>query len=151
MFVTFDEVQRPVWVVTGASSGVGQAIALEAVQSLDAIVFAIGRTEEALKPAADAGCRAVPLNVAGPAEAVTASLNYVLASVGKIDVLVNAAGYLLEGAVEETRYCFIPHHIFLKKERERKRKNTKGVNIGVKRRRRKKQKKKTKEKGVRLT
>ncbi|KAI4864289.1 hypothetical protein F4820DRAFT_449127 [Hypoxylon rubiginosum] len=102
MFVTFDEVQRPVWVVTGASSGVGQAIALEAVQSLDAIVFAIGRTEEALKPAADAGCRAVPLNVAGPAEAVTASLNYVLASVGKIDVLVNAAGYLLEGAVEET-------------------------------------------------
>ncbi|KAI1762631.1 hypothetical protein GGR53DRAFT_532454 [Hypoxylon sp. FL1150] len=102
MFVTFDEVQRPVWVVTGASSGVGQAIALEAVQSLNAIVFAVGRTEEALQPVADAGCRPVPLNVAGPAEDVTASLMAALSSVGKIDVLVNAAGYLLEGAVEET-------------------------------------------------
>ncbi|KAI0164504.1 hypothetical protein GGR52DRAFT_127343 [Hypoxylon sp. FL1284] len=102
MFVTFDEVKRPVWVVTGASSGLGLAIAREAVESLNAIVFAVGRTEESLKPAADAGCRAVPLNVAGPAETVTTSINYVLSSVGKIDVLVNAAGYLLEGAVEET-------------------------------------------------
>lgn len=114
MFVTFDEVQRPVWVVTGASSGLGQAIALEAVQSLNAIVFAIGRTEEALQPVTDAGCRPVLLNVAGPAEDITASLMAVLSSVGKIDVLVNAAGYLLEGAVEETRYYLsIPSHTYL--------------------------------------
>ncbi|KAI1381062.1 hypothetical protein F4677DRAFT_405761 [Hypoxylon crocopeplum] len=97
-----DQTIHPVWVVTGASSGIGQAIALEAVRSLNAIVFAIGRNEEALRSVAKAGCRIIHLDIASPAEASIAAVNDIVTSVGRIDVLVNAAGYLLEGSFEET-------------------------------------------------
>lgn len=98
-------VGRSVWIVTGASSGIGQAIALEASQSANAIVYAIGRDEEALKSLArEGGCRVITLDIADPAAEFTSVVNSIVASAGKVDVLVNAAGYLLEGAVEETRY-----------------------------------------------
>ncbi|KAI8628355.1 hypothetical protein F5Y19DRAFT_149368 [Xylariaceae sp. FL1651] len=94
--------RHSVWVVTGASSGIGQAIALEAIQCADITVIAIGRKQEGLKITAAAGCRTLSLDLTTSVEKCTQAIDSIVASCGKIDVLVNAAGYLLEGAVEET-------------------------------------------------
>lgn len=106
MSISTDEVKPLVWVVTGASSGIGRAIALEAVQTPGATVYAIGRDQEALKSLAKAGCLVIPLDVTDAAEKAEATVTEVVKNASKIDVLVNAAGYLLEGGVEETRYDF---------------------------------------------
>ncbi|KAI1261344.1 hypothetical protein F5Y18DRAFT_202353 [Xylariaceae sp. FL1019] len=91
-----------VWVVTGASSGIGKAIAQAAVATEDAIVYAIGRDLETLKPLAEVGCRITRLDVAEPFDVAQTAVAKIEEEAGRIDVLVNAAGYLLEGGVEET-------------------------------------------------
>ncbi|KAI1111368.1 hypothetical protein F5Y14DRAFT_315188 [Nemania sp. NC0429] len=102
MSTSADEVKPLVWVVTGASSGIGKAIALEAVQTPGAIVYAIGRDQEALRPLAKAGCLVVRLDVTDEASKIEATIAEIVKDSGKVDILVNAAGYLLEGGVEET-------------------------------------------------
>lgn len=94
-------VRRPVWVVTGASSGIGQAIALEAARF--ATVVAVGRNAARLDPVVRAGCRALELDVAASSEQLAEAVAGIAEREGTVDVLVNAAGYLLEGAAEETR------------------------------------------------
>ncbi|KAK4196464.1 putative oxidoreductase [Triangularia verruculosa] len=91
---------QPVWLVTGASSGLGLAVAIEATKT--AAVFAIGRDQHGLEVAAKAGCRTVQLDLRASADHISAVLADVIKTVGRVDVLVNAAGYILEGAVEET-------------------------------------------------
>ncbi|KAF4543307.1 Short-chain dehydrogenase/reductase SDR [Lasiodiplodia theobromae] len=93
-------VRRPVWVVTGASSGIGQAIALEAARF--ATVVAVGRSAARLEPVVRAGCRALELDVTSSSEQLAQAVAGIAEREGTIDVLVNAAGYLLEGAAEET-------------------------------------------------
>jgi len=99
--------RRPVWVVTGASSGLGHAIALQAVQQQSVTVVAIGRDRKGLEAAANAGCRTIELDLRAPAGDLEAAVDGILKTEGPVDVLVNAAGYILEGAIEETR-CVIP-------------------------------------------
>ncbi|KAI0409183.1 hypothetical protein F4802DRAFT_239417 [Xylaria palmicola] len=102
MSTSTDEVKPLIWAITGASSGIGKAIALEAIQTPGAVVYAIGRNQEALKLVAQAGCRVVVLDIGGPTGKVEAAIDEIVRDAGRIDVLVNAAGYLLEGGVEET-------------------------------------------------
>jgi NAD(P)-dependent dehydrogenase (short-subunit alcohol dehydrogenase family) len=82
--------------VTGASSGIGHAIA----RSLAGDGFAVFGTSRKGGGAAD-GIEMLALDVRSD-ESVEACMAGLLERVGKIDVLVNNAGYLLGGAVEET-------------------------------------------------
>lgn len=96
------EVQR-VWCVTGASRGLGREIALAALASGDAVV-ATARSKDSLQQAfPDAGERllTVQLDVRDEASAA-AVVEAALAHFGRIDVLVNNAGYGLVGAIEES-------------------------------------------------
>jgi NAD(P)-dependent dehydrogenase (short-subunit alcohol dehydrogenase family) len=90
-----------VWLITGASSGFGRAIALAALARGD-VVVAAGRNVEALRAiGADDRVLPVRLDVTDAAErkaAVTAALH----RFGRVDVLVNNAGRTQVGAVEET-------------------------------------------------
>src|SRR5919197_3406631 len=91
-----------VWLITGASSGLGRALA-EAVLERGGRVVATARKHERLADlSARHGDRAVamPLDVAD-AEQTRAAIAAAVDAFGRIDVVVNNAGYGLFGALEE--------------------------------------------------
>ncbi|NUS84973.1 MAG: SDR family NAD(P)-dependent oxidoreductase [Streptomyces sp.] len=92
-----------VWLVTGASSGFGRAIAEAAVAAGDIVVAAARRTAllDDLVAAHPDQVEALPLDVTDIA-GVQAAVDGVAARHGRIDVLVNNAGRGMVGAVEET-------------------------------------------------
>src|SRR5271156_215506 len=90
-------------VVTGASSGIGKAAALEFAARGHTVFAAARREDELAKLAAASAARitAVPLDVTD-AESVAAAATRIdeLTDGHGVDVLVNSAGYALGGAVE---------------------------------------------------
>jgi len=92
-----------VWFVTGASSGFGREIVEEALRRGDSVVAA-ARSVDALADVAardPARVHVVKLDVTRP-EDVRTGVASALARFGRVDVLVNNAGYSVVGAVEET-------------------------------------------------
>jgi len=92
-----------VWLITGASRGLGRAFAQAALDEGDAVVLT-ARTPSAvadLCAAHPAATLALELDVTDRAAAHRAVAG-ALDSFGRIDVLVNSAGYGLHAAVEET-------------------------------------------------
>jgi NAD(P)-dependent dehydrogenase (short-subunit alcohol dehydrogenase family) len=93
-------------IVTGASSGIGRAVA-KRLAADGFHVLAVGRDERALDDvcreiAADAGRAArLTADVTSP-EAPAAIVNHALAALGGIDAVVNAAGVIASGGVTET-------------------------------------------------
>jgi NAD(P)-dependent dehydrogenase (short-subunit alcohol dehydrogenase family) len=91
-----------VWFITGASSGIGKALAEHALADGDTVVGTFRQAEEA-----DAFSRTSPgrsigtvADVRDAAEAA-AAVGQAIGEVGRIDVVVNAAAYAIVGAVEE--------------------------------------------------
>jgi NAD(P)-dependent dehydrogenase (short-subunit alcohol dehydrogenase family) len=90
-----------VWLITGASSGFGSAIAQAAVERGDSVV-ATARRVESLETLEEGDRVAfVPLDVTD-ADQRTAAVAAAIERFGRIDVLVNNAGRTQVGAVEET-------------------------------------------------
>ncbi|MGY4818235.1 oxidoreductase [Pseudomonas chlororaphis subsp. piscium] len=85
--------------VTGASSGIGEATALK-LKALGYTVYAAARRVERMHPLAQAGLQVLPLDVTDDAS-MQACVQDILARSGRIDVLVNNAGYGSYGAVED--------------------------------------------------
>ncbi len=91
-----------IWFVTGATRGIGREIARAALAAGDRVVVT-GRRLDALHAAFDShGDRVLPLtlDVADPAQA-EAAVGEALKRFGRIDVLINNAGYGQLGAFEE--------------------------------------------------
>ncbi|MCB0939934.1 MAG: SDR family NAD(P)-dependent oxidoreductase [Mycobacterium sp.] len=86
-------------IVTGASSGIGAATARR-LNAMGYTVYAAARRLELMAPLADAGVRPVRVDVTDEA-ALTALVDRVVAECGRIDVLVNNAGYGAMGAFED--------------------------------------------------
>jgi NAD(P)-dependent dehydrogenase (short-subunit alcohol dehydrogenase family) len=99
--VTHPHTFKRVWMITGASRGIGARIAEAALAHGDAVV-ATARDAAAVEQrlGAQPGLLAVALDVTDEAQAARA-VGAALARFGHIDVLVNNAGYGLLGAVEE--------------------------------------------------
>jgi NAD(P)-dependent dehydrogenase (short-subunit alcohol dehydrogenase family) len=91
-----------VWFVTGASSGFGRAIAREVLARGGRLV-ATGRDPDALQPlVAEDEDRAMALGLdITDAAAVREVVDRAVSRFGRIDVVVNNAGYAHVGAVEE--------------------------------------------------
>ncbi|MGW6792191.1 oxidoreductase [Streptomyces chartreusis] len=92
-----------VWLITGASSGFGRAVADAALAEGDVVVGAVRRPEglEDLVAAHPDQVEALRLDV-GDTGAAEAAVRDVIARHGRIDVLVNNAGRTHVGAFEET-------------------------------------------------
>ena len=95
--------QQRVWLITGASSGFGRAIAEAALGAGDIVVAAARRPEAMAELVESAPDRVTALQLdVTDAERVEAAVAEVLDRHGRVDVLVNNAGRGLIGAVEET-------------------------------------------------
>jgi NAD(P)-dependent dehydrogenase (short-subunit alcohol dehydrogenase family) len=86
-------------IVTGASSGIGHATALR-LKAAGFIVFAGARRVQKMKDLAEVGIHVVDLDVTDDASMVTL-VDRVTNETGRIDVLVNNAGYGAFGALED--------------------------------------------------
>lgn len=98
--------QRKVAVVTGASSGIGRASALLFAQN-GMNVLAVGRNEEALADLSSEAAGSEGIIKAHPADVTEITqIDEVIASTievfGQIDVLVNSAGVIKSGSIEDT-------------------------------------------------
>jgi NADP-dependent 3-hydroxy acid dehydrogenase YdfG len=93
--------------VTGASSGIGKATALTLNQARY-ITYATARRLDTLRDLEQAGCRTLQLDVTDEASMI-AAIKIIEAGYGAIDVLVNNAGYGLNGPVEELEINAVRH------------------------------------------
>ena len=85
--------------VTGGSSGIGEDAALRLKQK-GFEVYAVARRVDRMKALADAGVHVFGMDVTDD-ESMTSGVQRILDEQGRIDVLVNNAGYGSFGAVED--------------------------------------------------
>lgn len=85
--------------VTGASSGIGEATALT-LKELGYTVYAAARRVERMASLADHGVHIVKLDVTDD-DSMVAGVERIISETGRIDVLVNNAGYGSYGALED--------------------------------------------------
>ncbi|MFH7598083.1 SDR family NAD(P)-dependent oxidoreductase [Streptomyces racemochromogenes] len=91
-----------VWFVTGASRGLGRAVAEVVLEAGDAVVATARRVETLGGLVERFGDRVVPMTLdVTDRPAVFATVAEAAERAGRIDVLLNNAGYGLAGAVEE--------------------------------------------------
>jgi len=90
---------RKVALITGGSSGIGMATACR-LQADGLIVYAAARRADKLAELVPSGVRTLALDVTED-DSATKAVNEILAVEGRIDVLVNNAGYGSYGALEE--------------------------------------------------
>lgn len=91
--------ERQVALVTGASSGIGEQTALELLRR-GFIVYGAARRVDRMSSLVDAGGHAIAMDVTDDAS-VRAAVDRITAEQGRIDVLVNNAGYGSYGALED--------------------------------------------------
>lgn len=91
-----------VWFITATSSGFGKTIALEAL-SRGHKVIATARDSSKLTLLKEKGAALLDVDVTSDEETLAAKLKEANSIYGKITHVVNAAGYILVGAIEEAR------------------------------------------------
>jgi NAD(P)-dependent dehydrogenase (short-subunit alcohol dehydrogenase family) len=85
--------------VTGGSSGIGEATALK-LQELGYTTYAAARRVERMEHLTTTGIRPLAMDVTDD-ESMQSGIEQIVAEEGRIDVLVNAAGYGSYGALED--------------------------------------------------
>ncbi|MFE7723515.1 SDR family NAD(P)-dependent oxidoreductase [Nocardia rhizosphaerihabitans] len=90
----------PIWFITGASSGIGRELAVQALAAGETVVAVARRTETLGELGEHDRLLAVEADVRNEA-AVAKAVEQSVARFGRIDIVANLAGYGLFGAVEE--------------------------------------------------
>ena len=90
-----------VWLVTGANSGFGAEFVKQILARGDKVI-ATGRNPNKLSALANTGAHLLTLDVTSPLDELKAIAKEAVKVYGRIDVLVNNAGYIELGTVEET-------------------------------------------------
>ncbi|WP_420346507.1 SDR family oxidoreductase [Pelagibius sp.] len=88
-------------VITGASSGIGEAVAERLRAGGYRLVLSARQTPNLDRVAKKVEGHVIPLDLAHDQSAPNALLNAALESQGRVDVLINNAGMMVEGAVDE--------------------------------------------------
>lgn len=90
----------PVWFIAAASSGFGHEMAMSALKRGHTVI-ATARKVERVQDLAEAGAHTMAFDVTSPLAVIETIAKEVFDKHGRVDYLVNAAGFILEGAVEE--------------------------------------------------
>ncbi|KAF5351889.1 hypothetical protein D9756_007556 [Leucocoprinus leucothites] len=91
-----------VWLITGTSSGFGRELVISALNRGDKVIATTrARSLTQLDDLKARGAEILELDVTDPVETVKSVVAKALSIYGRIDVLVNNAGSLLVGAIEE--------------------------------------------------
>ncbi|MEO1254954.1 MAG: oxidoreductase [Bacteroidota bacterium] len=90
---------KKVILVTGASSGIGKVTTLQLIKE-GHIVYGAARRVEKMKELEDAGGHSIGMDVLVE-DQMQAVINQIFDEQGRIDVLVNNAGYAIYGSVED--------------------------------------------------
>ncbi len=85
--------------VTGASAGIGEATVRRLLAD-GYIVYAAARRVDRMAPLAPAGAKLLPLDLTDDAS-IVAAVDKIRSDTGRLDVLINNAGYGSYGAVED--------------------------------------------------
>ena len=92
--------EKKVILITGASSGMGKETALQLIKE-GYTVYGAARRVEQMKDLEEKGGHALAMDVTNE-EQMKAAVSKIIEKQGRIDVLVNNAGYAIYGAVEDT-------------------------------------------------
>ncbi|PPQ72176.1 LOW QUALITY PROTEIN: hypothetical protein CVT26_006895 [Gymnopilus dilepis] len=92
-----------VWLITGAGSGLGYQLALEALSRSDKVIATgrSGRAFEKLEELKEKGAEILELDVTASLESLQETAKKAIDIYGRVDVLVNNAAYVVSGTVEE--------------------------------------------------
>ena len=93
---------KKVVIVTGASSGIGKATALQLIKEGHSVYGAARRVEK-MNELVSAGGKAVAIDITKH-DQVHTEIQKIIEAEGRIDVLVNNAGYAVYGAIEDVSY-----------------------------------------------
>lgn len=96
--VSGEDVSKPVVLITGASSGFGMGLA-EALLKMDYCVYAAARRLEPMEALREKGARLLQMDICDD-DSVQSNIKRLLSESGRIDVVVNNAGYGAYGPVE---------------------------------------------------
>jgi NAD(P)-dependent dehydrogenase (short-subunit alcohol dehydrogenase family) len=91
--------EQKVALVTGASVGIGEQTA-RSLAAHGLLVYAVARRVDAMQPLTELGIRTFGMDVTDDAS-MTSGIERIIAETGRIDVLVNNAGYGSYGSVED--------------------------------------------------
>lgn len=94
------------WLITGASSGIGKALALQALQAGHRVIGTSRDVSKAQKACPELSDRGVIWQQLDPGALDASEQFSKCVQDHPVDVLVNNAGYAFLGAVEDTRYVF---------------------------------------------
>ncbi|KAK7449194.1 hypothetical protein VKT23_013340 [Stygiomarasmius scandens] len=91
-----------VWIITGTSSGFGRELALVALARGDRVIAtARQRSLHKIEDLKTKGAETLELEVTAPLDVLKETAKKAVGIYGKVDVVVNNAGYVLSGPIEE--------------------------------------------------
>jgi NADP-dependent 3-hydroxy acid dehydrogenase YdfG len=91
------------WLITGCSSGLGEIFVRSLLARGDRVIATARNGTQRLASLKDTGAAVLDLDVTAAQTEIDAKIKEALAIYGGIDVLVNNAGYIEAGIVEEIR------------------------------------------------
>ena len=92
-----------VWLITGATSGLGRALVSKLIEKGDKVVATGRNAEKRLADLKSESVAVVDLDVSAPREEVSLQVQKAWEAFGQIDILVNNAGMSAPKAIEEGR------------------------------------------------
>lgn len=93
----------PVWLITGASNGIGLVLSLHVLHAGHRVVCSVRsktKSAEAVKQIEEAGGSVIELDMTESQASIASKVQ----ALGRIDYLINVAGYSILAACEDIRY-----------------------------------------------
>lgn len=91
------------WLVNGCSSGIGEQFVIGILARGDRVIATARKDISRLKHLENGGAAVFELDVTSPASEITSKMTEIIKIYDGVDVLVNNAGYIEAGMVEEVR------------------------------------------------
>jgi NAD(P)-dependent dehydrogenase (short-subunit alcohol dehydrogenase family) len=95
---------KQTWLITGCSSGFGEQLVRQLTAQGDQVIATGRNVETRLEHLKDTGATILDLDVTAPQAEIDRKFQQALNAYGSIDVIVNNAGFIQCGALEELRY-----------------------------------------------